>query len=159
MRALLSLIALLGCSHPSLGKASWEIRTPERSFIEPFGRSYSTSTSDGATIGFFRNDFGRASGSGIFCSDIRGGISGLPMFNIELTDRAQATTGTIPVTATPDPSVAGALITAPFAIYDTGSIELTDVDDAIVGTVTASGLTEMGGTATFTGTFEATRCD
>lgn len=160
MRAWLLLLGISGCTDPSLDKAAFHLVSPEYSYEEPFGRSYSRSSAGGATIGFFRDDFERASGpSDIFCSDILGGISGVSLIRIDLTERGQANTGTVPLSATLDPAVASASLTSPIAVFDRGSVELTDVDNAIVGTFSATGVTESGGTATFTGSFDATRCD
>jgi hypothetical protein len=159
MRAWVWVFAFMGCSDPPLGKASMKLVSPQHSFDEPLGRSYSRSSSDGAMIGFFRNDFERADGSGIFCSDVLGGISGISLIKIDLTGRALATTGTVPVGASLDPAIASASITSSFARFEMGSLELTDVDDAIVGSFAVTGMTETGETATFTGSFDATRCD
>lgn len=160
MRAWISLFVLIGCSSDvQLGSATWRLVTPEAT-SDGEGGTFSRVRDGGVVIEFRDVDIDAPSSDGrdgVYCSDVDTARAG--SMRIELTDRAAARIGTVPVTPTFDPSIAGAWVTTPLSVYEMGSVELTEVGDTLVGSFAASGLYDTGGPVMLTGTFYAPRCD
>jgi hypothetical protein len=151
MRAWMLLIALIGCADPDpvpLGWGQWKVAdSTGTTKALTMGWSVAGPIDGGVGIGFISDNV-----SDGYCSDVsRDGWT-----TIKLTDPALAK-GTVAITATFDPAVASASLGAWELVDETGTVELTEVGDTIVGSLSATAVHDTWGPVTLTAEFNA-RC-
>jgi hypothetical protein len=151
MRAWMLLFVLIGCTDPDpvrLGPGTFRVvDSMGVTRNEKRGWSIAGRIDGGVGIGFINDN---VSSGTIYCSEVmRDGWT-----TIKLTDRALAK-GTVAVSATFDPAVASASIGVWELSDETGTVEVTDVGDAIVGSLNASAVHEVWGPVRLTANFNA----